>query len=262
MSDNFKFKKQFGQNFLNDDNILNNIANSVDIKEEDLVIEIGPGAGALTNKLVKKTKKVVCFEIDTDLKQYLKKYEDDGVKVVYGDFLKQDVNEIIKGYKYNNLYIIANLPYYITTPIITKIIDDKIPVNKCVFMVQKEVADRFVAAKSTKEYNSLTIFLSYYFDISKMFNVSKNVFYPKPNVDSAVIMLTKRKEPFVSVKNEELFFKLVRDAFIFKRKTLKNNLKNYNLDKIYEVLKKYDLDLSVRAETLSIEIFAEICNSL
>lgn len=262
MDKGFNFKKKFGQNFLNDNNILNNIANSVDITGNDLIIEIGPGAGALTEKLIQKTNKLVCFEIDKQLNIYLNKFENQGVKIIYGDFLEQNVNECIQNIKYENLYIIANLPYYITTPIITKIINDKVPVKSCIFMVQKEVADRLCANKSTKDYNSLTIFLNYYFNIKKLFDVSKNCFYPKPNVDSSIIKLDKLEIPPVKVKNEDIFFKLVKDSFKYKRKTLKNNLKNYDLKKIENILKNYNLDLSVRSETLSIEVFADISNNL
>lgn len=261
MDKDFNFKKRYGQNFLKDDNVLNNIVNSIDITENDLVIEIGPGAGALTNKLLNKTKKIICFEIDKQLEIYLNKFEEIGVKVIYGDFLDQDVKSYLN-FSYDKLYIIANLPYYITTPIINKIIVDKIPVNKCLFMVQKEVADRLSASKSTKDYNSLTVFMNYYFEIKKLFNVSRNVFYPKPNVDSAVILLTKREKPLVNVKNEEKFFKLIKDSFKYKRKTLKNNLKSYDLEKIEEILNKYNMNLSARAEAISIEIFADISNNL
>lgn len=258
----FKFKKKFGQNFLQDNNILNNIANSVDVTSEDMVIEIGPGGGALTNKLIEKTKNLLCFEIDTSLTDELKKFENLGAKIIYKDFLTQDVNSIIKDYKYKSLYMIANLPYYITTPIISKIIDDNIPVDSCVFMVQKEVAERLKAHPNTKQYNSLTIFIDYYFEVKKLFDVSRNAFYPKPNVDSSVILLKKRTNKKVNVKDENVFFKLIRDSFKFKRKTLKNNLVNYNFDAIENVLKKHNLDLTVRAEALSIEIFCEIANAL
>ena len=256
------FKKKFGQNFLQDNNILEKIANSIPITSDDLVIEIGPGGGALTNKLIERTNKLVCFEIDTDLKQPLSKYEDMGAKIIYGDFLKQDINSVISDYTYGNLYIVANLPYYITTPIIEKIINDNLPVKNCIFMVQKEVADRLKAKMGTKQYNSLTIFIDYYFEVKKLFDVNRNSFYPKPNVDSSIISLEKRDNKKVTVNNETLFFKLIRDAFTFKRKTLRNNLKVYNLDTIEEVLNKYNFDLNVRAENLSIEIFADIANSL
>ena len=256
------FKKKYGQNFLKDNNILDKIANSVEISNDDLIIEIGPGSGALTEKLIKKSKKLICFEIDTDLKKYLEIYESMGAKIVYGDFLKQNVVEIISEYKYKNLYIIANLPYYITTPVIEKIINDKLLVDNCIFMVQKEVADRLKAKVGTKQYNSLTIFIDYYFEVNKLFDVNRNSFYPKPNVDSTIISLKKRKNYRVTLNNEKIFFKLIRDAFTYKRKTLRNNLKSYNLDIISKVLEKYNLDLNVRAENLNIEIFADISNSL
>ncbi len=262
MDKNFNFKKKYGQNFLKDENILNKIVNSCEVNDKDLVIEIGPGAGALTEKLLEKTKKVICFEIDTDLKDLLKPLEINGANIIYGDFLEQDVNKVIKEYKYNNLFIIANLPYYITTPIINKIIDDKLPVNKCVFMIQKEVADRFKASVGTKQYNSLSIFIDYYFEVNKLFDVSRNSFFPVPNVDSTVISLEKRSHNKVNVKNEDLFFKLVRDAFKFKRKTIKNNLKNYNLNIVEAVLKKYNMSLQTRAEAISIEIFKELVDAL
>ena len=262
MREKFHFKKKYGQNFLQDNNILNNILKSVDITDNDLVIEIGPGSGALTEKIIEKTKKVICYEIDTELEVYLSLQREKGAKIIYGDFLKQDVNKGILELDYNRLYIIGNLPYYITTPIITTIIQQKIPVFACVFMVQKEVAERLVAQKSTKEYNSLTIFMQYYFKVEKMFDVSKNVFFPKPNVDSSVIRLTRREKPLVQVKSEETFFKLIKDCFQYKRKTIKNNLKNYDLNTVEEVLRKHNYNLSVRAEALPIDIFAEIANHL
>jgi len=255
----FKFKKKFGQNFLTDENILNNIVSSADIDEDTLVIEIGPGAGALTKKLVSLAKRVLAYEIDETLKPILSTI--DGVDVIFCDFLKRDVKKDLGNYSYKKLYVIANLPYYITTPIITKIIDDKINVDKIVVMVQKEVGDRFSAKVNTKEYNSLTLFINYYFNVKKLFVVSKNVFIPKPNVDSIVISLEK-KEVRPNVINEDIFFKLVRDAFTQKRKTLKNNLKNYDFEIIKEVLNKYNYNDDIRAEALPIEVFVEISNRL
>jgi len=255
----FKFKKKFGQNFLTDENILNNIVSSADIYKDTLVIEIGPGAGALTKKLVMNAKRVLAYEIDETLKPILSTI--DGVDVIFCDFLKRDVKKDLGNYSYKKLYVIANLPYYITTPIITKIIDDKINVDKIVVMVQKEVGDRFSAKVNTKEYNSLTLFINYYFNVKKLFVVSKNVFIPKPNVDSIVISLEK-KEVRPNVINEDIFFKLVRDAFTQKRKTLKNNLKNYDFEIIKEVLNKYNYNDDIRAEALPIEVFVEISNRL
>ena len=260
-NNNFNFKKKFGQNFIIDKNIINNIVEKSNVDKDTLVIEIGPGAGSLTNILGEKAKNVIAYEIDKSLKPILEKNIHSNTEIIYEDFLKRNVFEDIQKYEYQKLYVIANLPYYITTPIIMKLIEDKINVDKIVVMVQKEVGDRFKAKLNTKDYNSLTIFLNYYFNVSKIMDVSRNVFIPKPNVDSIVVSFTK-KDKRLKVKNEQLFFKLVRDSFKQKRKTLKNNLKGYDLPKIEEVLNKHNLDLSVRAEALSIEIFVEIANNL
>ena len=258
----FNFKKKFGQNFIVDENIIDSIINKSEIDEETLVIEVGPGAGSLTNKLVQKAKFVLCYEIDTTLKPILENNlkDFDNYKVIYEDILKSNVLEDINQYSYKNLYLVANLPYYITTPIILKMIEDKLPLDKMIVMVQKEVGDRFKAVPGTKDYNSLTIFLNYYFNVRKIMDVSKNVFMPKPNVDSIVVAFS-RKDSLKKV-NEDVFFKLIRDSFVQKRKTLKNNLKGYDLDKISNVLEKYGYDLSVRAEALSIDIFIDIANNL
>ena len=256
----FYFKKKYGQNFIKDNNIINSIIKKAEIDRDTLVIEIGPGGGALTNLLKEVSKNVIAYEIDSTVDELLKHNIDDKVEVIYDDFLKRDVLKDIKKYNYQKLYVVANLPYYITTPIIVKIIEDKINIDKMVLMVQKEVGDRFKARPNSKEYNALSIFLNYHFNIKKILDVSRNVFIPKPNVDSIVLEFTKKEKPFV--KDEELFFKLIKDSFKQKRKTLKNNLKNYDLDKIEKVLKKYNMDLSVRAEALPIEIFVEIANSL
>lgn len=256
---NFKFKKKYGQNFLVDDNILNNIVASCDIDKETLVIEIGCGAGALTRKLVKNSYRVIGYEIDETLRPILSTIE--GVDLIFDDFLKRNIKKDLKKYSYKKLYVVANLPYYITTPIITKIIDEKIDVDKIVVMVQKEVGDRFASKPNSKEYNSLTIFINYYFNVKKLFLVSKNVFIPKPNVDSVVISLEKRENKHFLL-NEELFFKLVRDSFRQKRKTLRNNLKEYNFDIIKEILLKNNFKEDVRAENLPIEIYVDIANKL
>ena len=259
----FNLKKMYGQNFIIDENTINNIVNLSGIDDNTLVIEIGPGAGSLTYKLSKLAQNVLCYEIDTTLKDLLESNLEDlnNVEIIYEDFLKRNVLVDIKKYKHKKLYVVANLPYYVTTPIISKFIDDKIPVDKMVIMVQKEVGNRFKAEPNTKEYNSLSIFLNYYFDIKKIMDVSRNVFIPKPNVDSIVLEL-KRKEKKYNVKNEKLFFQLVKDSFKQKRKTLKNNLINYDLNKISEVLEKYGLTINVRAENLSIEQFIEMSNNL
>ena len=259
----FRLKKQFGQNFIVDENIINNIITKAELDKDIMVIEIGPGAGSLTYKLALASKNVLCYEIDTTLEPVLKdNLKDlDNVDIVFNDFLKADVKEDLKKYDFKQLYVVANLPYYITTPIITKIIEDNLPVDKIVVMVQKEVGNRFKAEPGTKDYSSLSVFLKYYFQVSKLLDVSKNVFIPKPNVDSIVVEF-KKKEHLLNVNNKQIFFNLIRDSFRQKRKTLRNNLKGYDLDKIEEVLKKHDMDLSIRAEQISLEIFVEISNNL
>lgn len=260
---NFVFKKKFGQNFLLDQNILNNITSLGDITKNTLVIEIGVGAAALTRKLSEKAGVVLAYEIDTTLKEPLSEILEgyNNINIIYDDFLNRNIKKDLKNYKYSKIMVVANLPYYITTPIITKFIDEEIDVENIIVMVQNEVADRFSAKPGSRSYNSLTIFLNYHFDIRKAFVVSRNVFYPKPNVDSAVVVF-KKKSNKIKLNNKELFFKLVKDAFVQKRKTLKNNLKNYDLNKINEVLKEHNKDINIRAENITIEEFAEISNSL
>lgn len=258
----FKFKKKFGQNFLKDENILRNIVSKSEIDKDTLVLEIGVGAAYLTYYVSEKAKNVIGYEIDESLKEIINDQlkDRDNVEIVFGDFLEQDVKSKLKEYDYKKLYVVANLPYYITTPIITKIINDKLGVDKIVIMVQKEVGDRFNAKPNSKEYNSLTIFLNYYFDIKKLMDVSRNCFTPKPNVDSVIVEFKSNKK--YSVNNEEIFFKLVRDSFKFKRKNLRNNLKGYDLEKLDNTLNKIGKDLTVRAEALTIEDFVLIGNSL
>lgn len=256
------FKKKFGQNFLNDENILNKIIKESEIPEETLVIEIGPGAGALTNKLKDVAKNVLAYEIDLDLKNILiDKFKDTNVKIIWEDFLNRDIQEDIRDYNNKNIYVVANIPYYITTPIIEKIINSGIDVRKIVIMVQKEVGDRFRAQPGSKEYSSITVFLNYFYNIKELFIVSKNCFTPKPNVDSVILSLEKKQNK-QEVRDEKVLFKLIKDSFRFKRKNLRNNLKEYNLEIIDKVLKKYNKDLTTRAETLSLDIFIDIANNL
>ena len=261
--ENFKFKKSFGQNFLNDRNVIHNIVDKTNIERNSLVIEVGPGSGVLTKELANVAKYVLSYEIDDRLEEVLdenlKDY--DNIQIIYDDFLNRDINSDIGKYKYDNIYFVANLPYYITTPIIIKLIESKIDFKKITVMVQKEVADRFSAHSKTKDCGSITVFLNYYYNISKLLFVSKNSFIPKPNVDSMVISLEK-KDNRLKVKNEEFFFKLVRDSFKYKRKNIRNNLKNYDLDKVLKVLEKYNKDLTVRAEELDLEVFVDLANSL
>lgn len=255
----FNFKKMFGQNFIIDENIITNIIKKSEIDSTTCVLEIGPGAGSLTYQLSFFAHSVVAYEIDQNLKSILEEtlIGRENVTIIYEDFLKANVLDTLKKYKYQKLYVVANLPYYITTPIIMKIIEEKIPVDKIVVMVQKEVGDRFKAKPGTKDYGSLSIYLDYYFEIKKLMDVSKNVFLPKPKVDSIVVEF-RRRSTYLSVGNESFFFQLVRDSFRQKRKTIRNNLKEYDLDQLDMILKELGYDLSVRAEQLPIIVFAEI----
>lgn len=260
---NFDFKKTLGQNFLKDDNIVNKIVNATEYKKNNLVIEIGPGAGALTKKLLPKVDRAVLYEIDTRLEKILNKElsEYNNYDIIFDDFLNRNVNDDISNYNFDNLYIVANLPYYITTPIISKIIEDKIPAREIIIMIQKEVADRLCASVGTKEYGQLTVFLNYFYDIKKVTNVSKNSFVPKPKVDSAVIKMVK-KDKLEYVKDLDFFSKIVKDSFRFKRKTIKNNLCNYDMKKIEKILEKYNFDVNTRSENIPYYVFVEIANEL
>lgn len=258
---NHNFKKKFGQNFLTDNNIIVNTVSSVLLQEDDLVIEIGPGSGMLTKEILKKCM-VLAYEIDTDLVDTLSNIpNNEKLTIIWDDFLKRDVVKDIEKFRYNKLYIIANLPYYITTPIITKVIESDLDVSKMVIMVQKEVGDRFSSKPGNKEYGSITVFLNYYFNIKKLFDVSRNCFYPKPNVDSVILMLEKKNDTY-NVKDREKLFKLIRDSFSFKRKTIKNNLKGYDLNKVEEVLINNGYSLSSRAEELPLDVFIQIANEI
>lgn len=261
MEQKHNFKKKYGQNFLQDNSLVEKIVSIVELNKDDLVIEIGPGAGIMTKMLVQMAQ-VLAYEIDKELKPFLDKIERNySFDIIWDDFLNRNVKSDISDYKYNRLFVIANLPYYITTPIIQKIIDEKLDVESIVIMVQKEVADRYCSLPGCREYGSITVFLNYYFDVKKVFDVDRKNFFPIPNVDSSIICLSKRKNK-IFVRDETVFLNLIRDSFQYKRKNLKNNLINYDLEKIQHVLFKYDLDLSVRAESLSIDIFADIANNL
>ena len=256
------FKKKFGQNFLQDKNIIRKIVDVASPTDKDLIIEIGPGSGALTEVLTERAR-TISYEIDTELKDILdeKFGKNDNSTIIYDDFLNRNVKKDIENYEYEKLYVIANLPYYITTPIIEKIINEKLDIEKMVLMVQKEVGDRFTSKEGTKEYSSITVYLNYYFDLKKEFIVTKNAFYPRPNVDSMIISLSRKKE-YLKPHNEELFLKLVRDSFQFKRKTLKNNLREYNWDSIKSYLDENGIKETVRAEELKLSDYIKISDIL
>ncbi len=259
MNNNFDYKKSLGQNFLIDNNIINKIVNEIDADSEDLIIEIGPGSGALTKHLSLMNVKSFSFEIDSRLCSELSKYENENHHTIYEDFLSINLNDFLKDKKYNKLFFIGNLPYYITTPIINKITDETEP-YKIIIMVQKEVGYRFSASPCSKEYSSITVHLQYNYSISKVCNVNAESFYPRPKVDSVVISLTRRDKEKVNDIN--LFNNLVRDSFKLKRKNLRNNLKNYDLFKIEKSLKSKNKDLTFRAEELSVKDFIDIANDL
>ena len=254
---NFDYKKSLGQNFLIDKNIINKIAESINVNNDDLIIEIVPGSGALTQELVKKGCKVICFEIDERLKDKLSLIKSDNLTIIFNDFLTINLNDYTKDYK--RLFFVGNLPYYITTAIINKIVSESNP-YEITIMIQKEVADRFSAKPNSKEYGSLSVFLQYNFDIIKICNVSKNCFEPVPKVDSTVLKLIKNKK--YNVKNEQKFYKLIKDSFKQKRKNLRNNLKSYDFEKINSILKTFDKDLNKRAEQITIEEFVKISNEI
>ena len=252
----FNYKKSLGQNFLKDQNIINKIVESINPSSNDLIIEIGPGAGSLTKELVKKDCDVICFEIDTRLKEVLDNIDCNNLTVIYSDFLKVNIYEFIKK-KYDKLFFVGNLPYYITTAIINKIVEETDP-YEITIMIQKEVAERFMAKPYSREYGSLSVFLQYNFDIEKICTVSKNCFEPIPKVDSMVIKLKRKDNNFV--KDKEFFYKLIKDAFKQKRKNLRNNLKSYNLEKMEIILNGINKNLTNRAEELSVEDFINISN--
>lgn len=259
----FKFKKSLGQNFLQDENVIHKIVDSAGIDKDTLLIEIGPGGGAITRYTVPLCGHALLYEADSRLEGKLNELlkENDNYSILIGDFLKSDLKEDIKKDKFSKIYVVANLPYYITTPIIMKFIESDVFPDKMIVMVQKEVASRLSACVGSRDYGSLTVFLDYYYDIRKLFDVSRNCFFPKPNVDSAIVQFSLKQER-EKVLDIELFKQLVRDSFSHKRKTIRNNLKSYDLKIIEDVLLKYGFDLGVRAESLSLEIFVEMANFL
>ena len=257
----FKHKHSLGQNFLKDKSVLTKIIDSVDVKEDDLIIEVGPGHGALTKYLKLFHANLRCYEVDERVKPYLEKFLDEKTKVIFNDFLKVNLEDDLKDINYNDLYVIANLPYYITTPIIEKMIESPLNVKAMVLMVQNEVADRLSAKSGSKDYGAISVYLNYYYKVEKLFFVSRKAFDPVPGVDSAVIKLEK-KEKELELIDKDKFFRLVRDSFMMKRKNLRNNLRSYDLDKINNVLNSYGLDISSRAEQVPLECFVDIANEI
>ena len=264
----FTFKKSFGQNFLTDTNILNKIVNAADLNDEVGVIEIGPGIGALTEFIARKAKKVVAYEIDPRLipilAETLAPY--DNVKVIHQDILKADVASMIEEeFKdVKHIAVVANLPYYITTPILMGLIEKKLPIDWYVTMMQKEVAERLSANPGSKDYNALSIAVQYYTEAKIALNIPKTVFIPAPNVDSSVVKLTKREQPAVAVENEDFFLEIVHAAFKQRRKTIQNNLNQHFNDlakeDVTKLLEEAGIVPSRRGETLTIEEFGHLSN--
>lgn len=268
----FSFKKSLGQNFLIDPNILRNIVSHANLTENSGAIEVGPGIGALTEHLAREAKKVVSFEIDQRLLPVL---EDtlspyDNVKIVHSDILKADVVNVIEQEfpGIEDIMVVANLPYYVTTPILMKLLNDRLPIRGFVVMMQKEVADRISAKPGTKAYGSLSIAIQYYMTAEVAMIVPKTVFMPQPNVDSAVIRLIKHDTPLVQVIDEDFLFEVSRASFAQRRKTILNNLQNgltngkKNKDKIIEALEQAGIDPSRRGETLTIQEFGQLADFL
>lgn len=266
----FSFKKSLGQNFLIDVNILENIIKHAGIDKTAGAIEIGPGIGALTEQLAIHADKVVAFEIDQRLLPILDDVLGDyeNIEVIHQDILKADVEAVIGTHfkEGQPIHIVANLPYYITTPILMKLLHDKLPVDSMTVMIQKEVAERMAAKPNSKSYGSLTIAIQYYTDAKVVMTVPKTVFNPQPNVDSSILQLKVRKEPPVQVEDEEFFFGVVKASFAQRRKTLRNNLANYFADAfdkagIDEVLEGIGIDGTRRGESLDMEEFAKLANA-
>ncbi|WP_217588364.1 16S rRNA (adenine(1518)-N(6)/adenine(1519)-N(6))-dimethyltransferase RsmA [Lentibacillus saliphilus] len=265
----FKFKKSLGQNFLIDVNILENIIHHAGIDQASGVIEIGPGIGALTEQLAIHADKVLAFEIDQRLLPVLKDTlsDYDNVQIIHQDILEANVSEAIQThFKADQpVHVVANLPYYITTPILMKLLHDNLPVDSLTVMIQKEVAQRMAAEPNSKSYGSLTIAVQYYTEAHVAMTVPKTAFMPQPNVDSSILKLVKRAEPPVQVDDEEAFFALVRASFAQRRKTLRNNLTTYYKDTydketISSLLEKADIDGTRRGESLSMAEFANLAN--
>jgi len=264
----FVFQKRFGQNFLIDENILRKIADASEITKEDLIIEIGPGIGTLTQYLAEQAREVIAVEIDKALipvlKDTLKEWPN--VLIIQEDILKVDLKKLID--ERNNgqpVKIVANLPYYITTPIIMKILEEHIPVSRMTFMMQKEVAQRIGASPGTKDYGALSLAVNYYSSVEHVSEVPPSCFIPRPKVSSSVIALSVYEEPPVRAENEALLFRLIRASFNQRRKTFANSVKNgmsYDRERIEEILVQMGLPPNIRGEALTLNQFIEIADHL
>lgn len=266
----FDFQKKFGQNFLIDGRVLEKIMDAADITKEDFVLEIGPGIGTMTQYLAERAREVLAVEIDKNLipilTETLSEYEN--VDILNADILKTDLNKIAEEKNGGHpIKVVANLPYYITTPIIMGLFESHVPVENVTVMVQKEVADRMQAGPGTKDYGALSLAVQYYAEPYIAANVPPNCFMPRPKVGSAVIRLTKHKTPPVQVKNEKLLFQLIRASFNQRRKTLQNGIKNFSglnfsKEEVAEALEQMGVSPTIRGEALTLEQFAQLSNLL
>lgn len=259
----FRFTKSLGQNFLTDLRVVDDIIAGAEITKADSVIEIGPGVGTLTRKLLEHAGKVTAIELDEDLIPILTEElkEFDNLTLVHGDAVKLDLKAIADG---ERVKFVANLPYYVTTPIIAGILNSGMDFESLTIMVQKEVAERMAAVPGTKDYGSLTILVRYYCDTKVVKNVPPSAFIPRPKIDSTVIRLIKLDKPRAEVDDEKLFFNIVRHSFNMRRKTLVNGLKSMGLTKetIDESMAECGIGSNVRGETLSVEEFARLSNAI
>ena len=266
----FAFQKKFGQNFLIDSNILENIVSAAGITKDDFVLEIGPGIGTMTQYLCEAAKQVVAVEIDKMLIPILKDTlsEYDNVEVINEDVLKVDIKSLAEEKNDGKpIKVVANLPYYITTPIIMGLFESKVPIDSITIMVQKEVADRMQTCPGSKDYGALSLAVQYYAHAKVVLNVSANCFMPRPNVDSAVIKLTRHTQQVVSVADEGLMFRIIRASFNQRRKTLVNGLKNsseldFTKEQVADAIKAIGKDENIRGEKLTLEEFAMLSNAL
>ena len=265
---NIKANKKLGQNFLTDDNVINNTIGAAELSKNSLVIEIGPGLGTLTTKLLEQAGKVIAVELDERMVKILNDRFSlyDNFTLINDDILKVNLKEIISENlkEFSEVKIVANLPYYITTPIIMKLLEERLNIDSIIVMVQKEVADRITAEPGDKLSGAITYSVNYYAEPEKIQFVDKSSFIPAPEVDSEVIRLKIRKEPPVELEDEELFFKIIKASFMQRRKTLKNGLSNSGLIQDKNILTKiFDelgLDEGVRGEKLTLEQFAKLSN--
>ena len=265
---NITANKNYGQNFLIDENVVQEIVEKAEVNKEDLVIEIGPGLGNLTKYLLESAGKVICIELDTKVIKILNDRFSlfNNFELINNDVLKVDLNELIKSNsQFSKVKVVANLPYYITTPIIMKLLEEHLDLESITVMVQKEVALRLTEKPGQKETGAITYTINYYTNPTLEITVSKECFIPSPKVDSAVIKLEVLKTPKVQVENEELFFKIIKTAFLQKRKTLVNSLSNNGIaskEFLEKMLNELNIDLQIRAEKLTLDDFARITKYL